>query len=106
MCMEFSEVQNPLAARSASKYINTILSEHLNSFFDWWNFDIIPVLAEVITGDRDPYLYLVQSIVQFPNQVRADVCKPCTRMIINTFYRKSCCNASGTQDSNKPIMKA
>ena len=30
------------------------------------------MLGEVITGDREPYEYLVESILQFPNQVRAD----------------------------------
>ena len=55
-------------------------------FFHWYNFDIIPVLGEVITGDREPYEYLVESILQFPNQVRVDA--SVYTLLINIWQEK------------------
>ncbi|XP_071479430.1 ubiquinone/menaquinone biosynthesis C-methyltransferase UbiE-like [Diadema antillarum] len=52
LCLEFSEVQNPL----------------LKMAYDRYSFDVIPVLGDVIAGDWKSYKYLVESIRQFPNQ--------------------------------------
>jgi ubiquinone/menaquinone biosynthesis C-methylase UbiE len=38
-------------------------------FYDQYSFQIIPVMGQVVAGDWDSYLYLVQSIRKFPNQV-------------------------------------
>ncbi|KAI8783256.1 2-methoxy-6-polyprenyl-1,4-benzoquinol methylase, mitochondrial-like [Biomphalaria glabrata] len=52
MCLEFSEVKNPL----------------LRSVYDSYSFQVIPVMGQVIAGDWKSYQYLVESIRQFPNQ--------------------------------------
>ncbi|GFN99634.1 2-methoxy-6-polyprenyl-1,4-benzoquinol methylase, mitochondrial [Plakobranchus ocellatus] len=52
MCLEFSEVKNPL----------------LRSAYDAYSFQVIPVMGQLIAGDWKSYQYLVESIRQFPNQ--------------------------------------
>ncbi|KAK3781683.1 hypothetical protein RRG08_043593 [Elysia crispata] len=52
MCLEFSEVKNPL----------------LRSAYDTYSFQVIPVMGQLIAGDWKSYQYLVESIRQFPNQ--------------------------------------
>jgi demethylmenaquinone methyltransferase/2-methoxy-6-polyprenyl-1,4-benzoquinol methylase len=54
LCLEFSQVQVPL----------------LDQLYDAHSFNIIPRLGEITTGDRDSYVYLVESIRRFPNQER------------------------------------
>lgn len=51
-CLEFSKVENPVLAQIYSKY----------------SFNIIPLLGQVLVGDRDSYQYLVESIDRFPSQ--------------------------------------
>ena len=36
--------------------------------YDRYSFNVIPVMGQVVTGDRDSYQYLVESIRQFPDQ--------------------------------------
>lgn len=36
--------------------------------YDTYSFGVIPKMGKVITGDADPYQYLVESIRQFPDQ--------------------------------------
>ncbi|VDK85480.1 unnamed protein product [Litomosoides sigmodontis] len=50
-CLEFSNI-NPL----------------LKPFYDFYSFQIIPVMGQVIAGDFHSYRYLVESIRKFPNQ--------------------------------------
>ena len=52
LCLEFSAVQMP----------------GLDALYDRLSFDVIPRLGDWITGDKDSYQYLVESIRQFPNQ--------------------------------------
>ncbi|KAI9492622.1 UbiE/COQ5 methyltransferase [Zychaea mexicana] len=52
MCLEFSRVDNPV----------------IGKFYDLYSFDVIPVLGQVISQDRDSYQYLVESIRKFPPQ--------------------------------------
>ncbi|XP_077317593.1 2-methoxy-6-polyprenyl-1,4-benzoquinol methylase, mitochondrial isoform X2 [Lithobates pipiens] len=52
LCLEFSQVNNPLLAR----------------IYDLYSFQVIPVLGEVIAGDWKSYQYLVESIRRFPPQ--------------------------------------
>jgi ubiquinone/menaquinone biosynthesis C-methylase UbiE len=33
-----------------------------------YSFNVIPDMGHIITGDRGSYQYLVESIMQFPNQ--------------------------------------
>jgi 2-methoxy-6-polyprenyl-1,4-benzoquinol methylase len=52
-CLEFSK---------ADKYplFNTIYRE--------WSFRAIPLIGQLVAGDRDSYQYLVESIERFPSQ--------------------------------------
>ena len=52
MVLEFSEVTTPL----------------LDRFYDTWSFNAIPRIGDAVTGDGEPYRYLVESIRKFPNQ--------------------------------------
>ncbi|KAI0152721.1 ubiquinone/menaquinone biosynthesis methyltransferase [Xylariaceae sp. FL1272] len=51
-CLEFSKVTNPL----------------LDAAYKRWSFGAIPLIGQVVAGDRDSYQYLVESIERFPSQ--------------------------------------
>jgi demethylmenaquinone methyltransferase/2-methoxy-6-polyprenyl-1,4-benzoquinol methylase len=53
LCLEFSEVDMPLLDRT----------------YEAWSFNAIPRIGRIVTGDGEPYAYLVESISKFPNQV-------------------------------------
>jgi len=40
----------------------------LQAAYDAWSFAVIPALGQAVTGDRDSYRYLVESIRRFPDQ--------------------------------------
>lgn len=52
MVLEFSRVPNPA----------------LQWAYDRYSFNVIPAMGKVVTGDRDSYQYLVESIRRFPDQ--------------------------------------
>eukprot|EP00818_Percolomonas_sp_WS_P002479 CAMPEP_0117447992 /NCGR_PEP_ID=MMETSP0759-20121206/7162_1 /TAXON_ID=63605 /ORGANISM="Percolomonas cosmopolitus, Strain WS" /LENGTH=282 /DNA_ID=CAMNT_0005240347 /DNA_START=195 /DNA_END=1046 /DNA_ORIENTATION=- len=52
VCMEFSKVDTPV----------------VREFYDWYSYNVIPKMGEVVLNDRDSYQYLVESIRKFPNQ--------------------------------------
>jgi demethylmenaquinone methyltransferase/2-methoxy-6-polyprenyl-1,4-benzoquinol methylase len=52
LCLEFSEVDMPL----------------LDKVYEAWSFKAIPQIGKLVTGDGEPYSYLVESIRKFPNQ--------------------------------------
>ena len=52
MVLEFSHIPN----------------ESLQWAYDKYSFNVIPALGKMVTGDRDSYQYLVESIRQFPDQ--------------------------------------
>ena len=52
MCLEFSEIAMPF----------------LDKIYERWSFDAIPRIGQAVTGDAEPYRYLVESIRKFPNQ--------------------------------------
>jgi len=52
MVLEFSQIPNNM----------------MQKVYDLYSFNIIPQMGKVITGDRDSYQYLVESIRQFPDQ--------------------------------------
>jgi len=54
MCLEFSKPVLPM----------------LDVIYDTYSFNVIPAMGEMITGDRDSYQYLVESIRRFPDQKR------------------------------------
>ena len=57
-CLEFSNVPNPL----------------LRTAYDWYSFNVIPVMGQLIAGDWNSYQYLVESIRMFPDKVFLFVC--------------------------------
>lgn len=52
ICLEFSQVDMP----------------GLEQFYEQWSMKVIPTIGKVVTGDDEPYRYLVESIARFPNQ--------------------------------------
>ncbi|WP_196220622.1 bifunctional demethylmenaquinone methyltransferase/2-methoxy-6-polyprenyl-1,4-benzoquinol methylase UbiE [Roseibium denhamense] len=54
LCLEFSEVDVP----------------GLDRIYDGFSFNAIPAMGKWVTGDGDPYQYLVESIRKFPSQER------------------------------------
>ena len=52
MVLEFSRIPNEL----------------LQKAYDLYSFNVIPVMGQIVTGDRDSYQYLVESIRKFPDQ--------------------------------------
>lgn len=51
-CLEFSGVTNPL----------------FEAVYKRWSFGAIPLIGQLVAGDRDSYQYLVESIEKFPRQ--------------------------------------
>lgn len=52
MCLEFSKVQNPI----------------FREFYRQYSFHVIPEMGKALTGDKDSYQYLVESIERFLSQ--------------------------------------
>lgn len=52
MVVEFSKVTDPLLAKS----------------YDWYSFNVLPQLGQVIANDKDSYRYLAESIRMHPDQ--------------------------------------
>lgn len=50
MCLEFTPSVAPL----------------LQPLYDFYSFRVLPLLGQVVTGDRDAYIYLAESIRRFP----------------------------------------
>ena len=43
--------------------------EHLiKDFYNWYSFNVIPVLGDIVANDKKSYQYLVESIKTYPNQ--------------------------------------
>ncbi|KAI1100611.1 ubiquinone/menaquinone [Jackrogersella minutella] len=51
-CLEFSKVANPA----------------FDAVYKRWSFSAIPLIGQLVAGDRDSYQYLVESIERFPSQ--------------------------------------
>jgi 2-methoxy-6-polyprenyl-1,4-benzoquinol methylase len=51
-CLEFSHVNSSL----------------FNAIYKRWSFAAIPLIGQLVAGDRDSYQYLVESIERFPHQ--------------------------------------
>ncbi|MBI5238763.1 MAG: bifunctional demethylmenaquinone methyltransferase/2-methoxy-6-polyprenyl-1,4-benzoquinol methylase UbiE [Deltaproteobacteria bacterium] len=52
ICLEFSHVKNPALA----------------TLYDFYSFSVIPAIGEAVTGNREAYVYLPESIRKFPPQ--------------------------------------
>ncbi|CAI5958846.1 unnamed protein product [Closterium sp. NIES-65] len=53
-CLELSHVEDPL----------------FKALYDMYSFNVIPAIGQAVTGDRESYQYLVESIRKFPTQRR------------------------------------
>jgi demethylmenaquinone methyltransferase/2-methoxy-6-polyprenyl-1,4-benzoquinol methylase len=40
----------------------------MQKVYDLYSFNLIPVMGQIVAGDRDSYQYLVESIRKFPDQ--------------------------------------
>ncbi|MGB0497181.1 MAG: class I SAM-dependent methyltransferase [Rubricella sp.] len=47
---------------------NRIPNDMLQWLYDRYSFNVIPAMGQAVTGDRDSYQYLVESIRRFPDQ--------------------------------------
>jgi demethylmenaquinone methyltransferase / 2-methoxy-6-polyprenyl-1,4-benzoquinol methylase len=52
LCLEFTPEITPL----------------LQPLYDLYSFQFVPLLGQIVAGDRDAYIYLVESIRRFPRQ--------------------------------------
>ncbi|MBK0400007.1 bifunctional demethylmenaquinone methyltransferase/2-methoxy-6-polyprenyl-1,4-benzoquinol methylase UbiE [Limibaculum sp. M0105] len=52
LCLEFSQLPVPL----------------MQKLYDAYSFNLIPAMGQAVTGDRESYQYLVESIRRFPDQ--------------------------------------
>jgi len=52
LCLEFSHIQNPM----------------LNSIYQQYSFNVLPVMGECVANDWKSYQYLAESIAKFPTQ--------------------------------------
>ncbi|CAM8984793.1 hypothetical protein QQ045_008778 [Rhodiola kirilowii] len=52
LCLELSHVEVPV----------------FKELYDYYSFSVIPAVGELVTGDRNSYQYLVESIRRFPSQ--------------------------------------
>ena len=57
ICLEFSHVEN----------------DFLKKLYDLWSFKVMPSIGNKITGNREAYTYLVESIRKFPSQMLSEV---------------------------------
>lgn len=64
---EFRRVLKP-AGRLAVLEFSHMTVPLLQEIYDRYSFNIIPALGRLVTGDRDSYQYLVESIRRFPDQ--------------------------------------
>lgn len=69
LCLEFSLVDVP----------------GIDVLYELYSFQVIPRVGEVVTGDRDAYQYLVESIRKFPKP------KEFARMIEAAGFRRASC---------------
>jgi demethylmenaquinone methyltransferase/2-methoxy-6-polyprenyl-1,4-benzoquinol methylase len=64
---EFRRVLKP-GGRFACLEFSHMTHRVLQEAYDRYSFTVIPALGELVTGDRDSYRYLVESIRRFPAQ--------------------------------------
>ncbi|MEL7231320.1 MAG: ubiquinone/menaquinone biosynthesis methyltransferase, partial [Pseudomonadota bacterium] len=64
---EFYRVLKP-GGRLAVLEFSQMTAPLLQKAYDAYSFNVIPNVGRIVTGDRDSYQYLVESIRQFPDQ--------------------------------------
>ncbi|KAE8132561.1 ubiE/COQ5 methyltransferase family-domain-containing protein [Aspergillus pseudotamarii] len=86
-CMEFSKVENSV----------------FNAVYKQWSFSAIPMIGQLVAGDRESYQYLVESIEKFPSQeeFRGMIQKAVT---INHFVPENGFCAMGHLQQQSPMI--
>ena len=64
---EFRRVLKP-GGRLAVLEFSHMTAPMLQQAYDAYSFNVIPEVGKIVTGDRESYQYLVESIRQFPDQ--------------------------------------
>ena len=72
-CLEFSQVDLPL----------------LDWAYDFFSFNIIPAMGEMVARDRESYQYLVESIRKFPDQETLKIMMIDQGLALNTYRNLS-----------------
>jgi demethylmenaquinone methyltransferase/2-methoxy-6-polyprenyl-1,4-benzoquinol methylase len=86
---EFRRVLKP-GGRFACLEFSHMTHRVLQDAYDRYSFSVIPKLGEIVTGDRDSYQYLIESIRRFPDQETF-----AARVKAAGFAEVSCQNFSG-----------
>ncbi|KAJ0501142.1 putative 2-methoxy-6-polyprenyl-1,4-benzoquinol methylase [Helianthus annuus] len=70
LCLELSHVDTPVFKQlQVLTHMYVTGSHEFNGKgYDYYSFSVIPVLGELVAGDRDCYQYLVESVRRFPPQ--------------------------------------
>jgi 2-methoxy-6-polyprenyl-1,4-benzoquinol methylase len=87
-CLEFSKVDNTL----------------FNEVYKRWSFSAIPLIGQVVAGDRASYQYLVESIERFPSQQEfRDMIRKAGFMIPGQGYENLSCGIAAIHKGVKPV---
>lgn len=90
-CMEFSKVQNEL----------------FNEVYKRWSFSAIPLIGQLVAGDRASYQYLVESIERFPSQEEfRDMIRKAGFAIPGRGYENLSCGIAAIHKGVKPLERA
>ncbi|OKL61188.1 2-methoxy-6-polyprenyl-1,4-benzoquinol methylase, mitochondrial [Talaromyces atroroseus] len=87
-CMEFSKVQNPV----------------FNEVYKRWSFSAIPLIGQLVAGDRASYQYLVESIEKFPSQEEfREMIRQAGFVIPGQGYENLSCGIAAIHKGVKPL---
>lgn len=90
-CLEFSGVTNPI----------------LDAIYKRWSFGAIPLIGQLVAGDRASYQYLVESIEKFPKQEEfRDMIKTAGFMVPGRGWEDLTSGIAAIHKGIKPVEKA
>jgi 2-methoxy-6-polyprenyl-1,4-benzoquinol methylase len=90
-CLEFSKVTSGL----------------FDEVYKRWSFSAIPLIGQVVAGDRASYQYLVESIEKFPSQEEfRGMIQAAGFLIPGKGYENLSCGIAAIHKGVKPITKA
>ena len=65
---EAYRVMKPGGVFACMEFTPNLSNSILNGIYKRWSFSAIPLIGQIVAGDRDSYQYLVESIEKFPSQ--------------------------------------
>lgn len=87
-CLEFSKVK----------------PAPLDFLYQHYSFSVIPLMGQIVAGDRDSYQYLVESIKMFPTQERfAEMVQEAGFMLAGKGYEELTFGVSSIWKGVKPL---